>query len=99
MMLVRVVKMTFRKDAIDAFKAFFETRKDKIRNFEGCFYLELWQDHNHPDIFFTYSCWQDETSLSHYRNSAFFRETWLQTKQLFSAKAEAWSVDPIVVLP
>jgi quinol monooxygenase YgiN len=99
MMLVRMVKMTFRHDAVETFKAFFEERKDKIRNFEGCTHLELWQDYNDRTIFFTYSHWQDEAALSHYRNSAFFRDTWRQTKLLFSANAEAWSVNQLVVLP
>lgn len=94
-----MVKMTFRDDAVEAFKAFFEERKDNIRAFQGCTHLELWQDHIHRNIFFTYSHWQDETALSHYRNSAFFRATWQQTKQMFSAKAEAWSVNQLVVLP
>jgi len=98
-MLVRMVKMTFREDTVDAFKEFFEGRKEKIRGFEGCTHLELWQDDIHHTIFFTYSHWTDEAALSHYRNSAFFRETWQQTKQMFAAKAEAWSVSQLVVLP
>ncbi|MDB5249150.1 MAG: antibiotic biosynthesis monooxygenase [Segetibacter sp.] len=98
-MLVRVVKMTFREDAIDTFKGFFEGRKEQIRGFEGCTHLELWQDNLHQNIFFTYSYWQDESSLNHYRNSAFFRDTWSLTKQMFSAKAEAYSVNRLVVLP
>jgi len=98
-MLIRMVKMTFRQDCVESFKAFFDARKEKIRNFEGCDHLELWQDQNHSVIFFTYSRWKDEAALSHYRNSAFFRETWLHTKQMFSTKAEAWSVDPLIVLP
>lgn len=98
-MLIRVVKMTFRSDAVEAFRQFFEERKDKIRAFEGCSRLELWQDPIHTNIFFTYSHWNNEASLSHYRNSAFFKETWLQTKQMFAAKAEAWSAKKLVILP
>lgn len=94
-----MVKMTFREEAIDAFKVFFEERKQRIRNFDGCTHLELWQDSNHANIFFTYSHWLDEAALNHYRNSSFFRDTWQQTKQLFSARAEAWSVNQLVVLP
>ncbi|WP_018612596.1 putative quinol monooxygenase [Segetibacter koreensis] len=98
-MLVRVVKMTFRADAVKTFKEFFEERKEKIRGFDGCCHLELWQDNIDTNIFFTYSLWLNEAALSHYRNSAFFKETWRQTKLLFAAKAEAWSVDKLVVLP
>src|SRR3954469_16826365 len=98
-MLVRIVRMTFREDAVEAFKTFFDGRKELIRNFDGCMHLELWQDSNTPTVFFTYSHWKDEPALHHYRNSAFFRDTWQQTKQLFSAKAEAWSVKQEAVLP
>ncbi len=98
-MLVRVVKMIFRADAVESFKEFFEERKDKIRSFEGCTHLELWQDDLNSNIFFTYSHWNNEAALIHYRNSAFFRDTWVQTKQMFAAKAEAWSVNKLVILP
>ncbi len=98
-MLVRLVKMTFKADAVEVFKEFFEQRKDKIRSFEGCTHLELWQDNKHFNIFFTYSLWNNEGALIHYRNSAFFRDTWHHTKLMFAAKAEAWSVNQLVVLP
>jgi quinol monooxygenase YgiN len=91
--------MTFRSDAVETFKKFFDERKDRIRGFEGCTYLELWQDKTTINIFFTYSHWNDETSLSHYRNSAFFKDTWLQARQLFAAKAEAWSINQLVIMP
>ena len=97
-MLVRIVKMTLRQETVEDFKAFFEDRKEKIRSSEGCTHLELWQETLHTNIFFTYSYWTDETALNHYRNSSFFRDTWHQTKQMFAAKAEAWSVNQVVVL-
>ncbi len=98
-MLVRVVKMTFKTDTVEAFKEFFEEQKEKIRGFEGCTHLELWQDNKHTNIFFTYSHWQSEVALSRYRNSDFFKDTWHRTKLLFAAKAEAWSVDQVAVMP
>ena len=97
-MLVRIVKMTFRQDAVDNFRDFFQTRKESIRAFKGCNHLQLWQDSTELNVFFTYSLWENETALLHYRNSAFFRDTWYYTRQLFAAKAEAWSVNQIAVL-
>ncbi len=52
--MIRVVKLSFEQKYIDDFKHFFETRKELIKNFEGCTHLELWQDHDNPCIFFTY---------------------------------------------
>lgn len=98
-MLLRIVKMTFKQEEVLTFKAFFESRKDQIRAFDGCTHLELWQDEKHSNIFFTYSHWSDSAALNHYRNSAFFKQTWQQTKEMFAAKAEAWSVNQVALLP
>ena len=71
-MIIRVVKMVFKEEEIESFKALFEERKSLIRNFEGCTHLELWQDKLHSNIFFTYSWWDTEEHLNAYRNSHFF---------------------------
>jgi hypothetical protein len=94
-MIIRIVKMVFREEEIEAFKQLFEERKSLIRNFEGCTHLELWQDKFHPGIFFTYSWWDSEEYLNKYRTSHFFDETWTLTKQKFAAKPEAWSVNSL----
>lgn len=98
-MMVRVVKMHFREEEIENFRALFESRKEKIRGFEGCEYLELWQDINNPAIFFTYSHWQHPDNLEIYRKSDLFADVWAKTKALFAEKAQAWSVKPQVKLP
>ena len=92
-MIVRIVQMTFQEDKITDFILLFEERKSKIRNFPGCLHLELWQDTQQPQIFFTYSHWATETDLDHYRFSAFFKDTWGKTKALFAQKPQAWSVE------
>ena len=91
-MIVRVVKMTFREDQLAKFFSLFEKQKTQIREFEGCLHLELLQDVADPRICFTYSHWDSEGSLDAYRHSDFFRETWQQTKALFEAKPEAWTL-------
>jgi quinol monooxygenase YgiN len=92
-MIVRIVQMTFRPDSIAAFTTLFEERKQKIRDFNGCSHLELWQDCKDPRIFFTYSNWNSESDLDHYRFSEFFKDTWGKTKALFAEKPQAWSVE------
>lgn len=91
-MIKRIVQMTFDPERIDTFKAFFEKRRDTIRSFEGCRHLELWQDINHQNIFFTHSIWDSEHHLNQYRFSDFFKDTWAQTKAMFIEKPQAWSV-------
>jgi autoinducer 2-degrading protein len=93
--LVRIVKMSFEPSKIEEFLANFETNKHKIRAFEGCQFLELYQDQNKTNIFFTYSYWNSEKDLNNYRHSDLFKSVWSKTKPLFNAKPEAWSVDKL----
>lgn len=84
--------MTFREDMINDFISLFEERKEMIRGFNGCTHLELWQDTTRNNIFFTYSHWNSQEDLDHYRFSEFFKDTWGRTKALFADKPQAWSV-------
>ena len=91
-MLVRIVKLTFKKENIASFEAIFENNKKKIRQADGCTFLELLQSEEENNIFFTYSHWNSATDLENYKNSEFFKYVWLKTKQLFEDKPEAWSL-------
>lgn len=97
-MFARIVKMSFHTENIPKFLENFNLIKEKIRNAPGNRFLELYQDKNNPEIFFTYSYWETEADLENYRQSALFDEVWTFTKQLFNDKPEAWSVDKIVSL-
>ena len=97
-MIVRIVKMTFRPEAVPAFLELFDERKELIRHFEGCSHLELWREGGKDNVFFTYSHWVAEAALDHYRFSEFFKDTWGRTKALFAEKAQAWSVEQERVL-
>ncbi len=99
-MIVRIVKMTFREDEVDNFLALFDDRKKLIRTFDGCQHLELWQETGRNNVFFTYSFWDSEQHLDHYRFSELFKDTWAHTKALFADRPQAWSVErKMVVLP
>ena len=67
-MFTRIVKMEFNKEEIPTFLINFEKIKEKIRAFEGCTFLELYQDKNNTDIFFTYSRWDTSSDLENYRS-------------------------------
>ena len=97
-MIIRIVKMTFEKEKVTEFQDVFHSSKHLIRNFEGCTHLELLNDIDSPHIYFTYSHWQSTANLENYRNSELFKTVWSKTKILFSAKAEAWSVEQKVIL-
>lgn len=97
-MFVRIVKMSFHQENIPAFLENFDLMKEKIRNAPGNRFLELYQDKNNPEVFFTYSYWEEESDLENYRSSELFYDVWQFTKKLFNAKPEAWSVDKLVSL-
>ena len=89
--LIRLVRMTFRPDALDDFLALFDASAPKIRAFSGCRHLELWKDERYPNIVTTYSHWDDAHALHRYRHSALFKATWAEAKTLFAAPPEARS--------
>jgi hypothetical protein len=91
-MIRRIVKMTFRPDTCTDFLNLFNDSKDRIRQFPGCQHLELWRNSDPDYIFMTYSWWESEADLEAYRQSELFRRTWTQTKALFAARPEAWSL-------
>ncbi|MEM6646614.1 MAG: antibiotic biosynthesis monooxygenase family protein [Bacteroidota bacterium] len=92
--LRRIVRMTFRPDAVEAFVHLFETAAPHIRAFPGCHHLELWRDAEDATVFTTFSHWTDADALNAYRHSDLFRTTWAKTKPLFAAKPETWSYLP-----
>ena len=99
MKIIRLVKLTFKKEFLKDFLQELEQRKKRIRNFEGCQFLEIWQDKHQPEVVFTHSHWSSEAALDAYRKSSFFKETWTFTKSGFDKKAEAWTVQSVHRLP
>ena len=97
-MIIRIVKMSFSENNIEAFLNIFNANKIAIRNFEGCSFLELYRDKNDPNVFFTYSYWYTEAALKNYRQSVLFKNVWAKTKTLFDKPAAAWSVDKVETL-
>ncbi|PZX51864.1 quinol monooxygenase YgiN [Algoriphagus ratkowskyi] len=90
-MLIRIVRLTFRPDAVEDFLENFHVNKQSIRNFPGCLHLELWQDENEKNIFITHSHWESEEYLNQYRDSELFKSVWTFTKALFSERPVAFS--------
>lgn len=97
-MFIRIVKLSFHEENIPAFLENFEIIKERIRSAPGNRLLELYQDKDNKNIFFTYSYWETEQDLENYRTSDFFNEVWSFTKKLFNDKPQAWSVDKLASL-
>lgn len=94
-MIKRLVKMTFKPEFVEDFKALFNSKKELIAAMEGCSHVELLQDVDNPTIFFTYSLWEGPGYLEAYRNSEVFKDVWAKTKVLFDARPEAWSTETV----
>jgi quinol monooxygenase YgiN len=93
--MIRVVKLIFKEEHIDDFKTLFNARKEQIKNSDGCSLLQLWQDHENPAIFYTYSLWSAPHHLETYRLSELFRETWTTVKGWFAHEPFAFSANKI----
>jgi len=94
-MIKRIVKMVFRKENIEDFINFTDKIRETIKSHEGCLHLDILQDKKHPEIFFTYSCWNSEKDLDEYRKSDFFNNIWPETKKWFLEKPLAWSTEVV----
>lgn len=97
--MIRIVKMTFKEEHVHDFEALFAQRKERIRHFPGCMYLELWKDINDTSIFYTYSIWQDASNLDEYRQSELFQDTWTTVKKWFRENPHAFSVNKVISIP
>ncbi len=91
-MITRVVRMEFAPEKVAAFLELFNATKSQIRHFPGVMYLELHRDASNPNVFYTYSHWQDEASLEAYRVSALFESVWSRTRVLFAGRPLAYSL-------
>lgn len=94
-MIIRFVKMTFHPEHVEAFLEKVNERKERIRQFEGCTYLQILQDVNNPCIIFSHSYWNSVEDLDNYRYSDFFKEIWTVSKEKFAAPPEAWSTQSL----
>lgn len=94
-MITRIVKLTIDPAKKQDFISIFQNNKEHIRGFEGCLHVELLQNKQYDNIFFTYSKWESEDHINAYRKSELFGIVWKQTKATFCAAPEAWSVDEL----
>ena len=90
-MIKRIVKLEFKKNKTKIFKEFFKENYMKILSHEGCEKLELLEDINSKNIFFTISIWKNEEHLNNYRNSRIFKDLWKKIKLNFCNEPNAWS--------
>ncbi len=91
-MILRIVKLTFQPEKVEAFLKIFSEEKKYIEAQEGCNKVELLRDIHSENIFFTYSEWENEQALENYRQTDFFKNIWQRAKANFADKPMAWSV-------
>lgn len=94
-MIIRIVKLQFETEKVQDFLSLFDTVVTKVNSFPGCYQMYMVRDIQNPNLFFTYSQWENETALTNYRNSELFQSIWPTIKPWFSQKAEAWSTEKV----
>jgi len=91
-MLTRIVRMHFRTEEVSNFLAIFKESHPKISKVVGVHQVDLYQDWQNPDVYYTYSIWDSEEHLNVYRDSTLFEGVWAATKALFAEKPKAYSL-------
>lgn len=97
-MIVRCVRMTFKRHEAARFLELFEDWRKRIITMPGCMHLELWGDTDDERVFTTYSLWRSEGDLEHYRRSDVFNVVWPTVKKLFDAPPLAWSNQVLITM-
>lgn len=90
-MIVRLVRLKFAPEHVDAFLEFYAQSEPTIRHQPGCLALSLVQETADPTAFGTWSTWQSGRDLQAYRRSAFFRGFWPKVKSMLREPADAVS--------
>ena len=90
-MLVRIVKLSFKKEALSLFYKEFDKHKHHIASFPGCRGMKLLKGIDDPTVVMTYSHWDNKDALNNYRESDLFTGLWTKIKPMFANKPEAWS--------
>ena len=97
-MITRLVKLSLQPDKARQFEALFYQTQALIEGFEGCHKTNLFKVADNDSQYFTISYWNTEQDLENYRASTLFKNVWSQVKPLFSAKAEAWTLNGVTPL-
>lgn len=98
-MIVRIVRMEFSPETLASFDTLFARIRHKIRQQAGCQLLELHADPQHPTVRYTLSHWDSQADLDQYRHSPLFAQVWPETKALFAARPQAYSLSRIERVP
>ena len=95
-MITRLVKLSIRPESASGFETIFYNTQALIEGFEGCQKTNLFKVAGAESQYFTISYWNSEESLENYRASELFKNVWSTVKPLFSAKAEAWTLNGVI---
>ena len=92
MSIIRIVRLSFEPKHIKTFLNIYNDKKSTILAFDGCRQLQLKQDFNQSNVYYTYSHWDSNLDLENYKASNFFEVTWAQTKLLFNDRPQAFTL-------
>lgn len=92
-MIVRLVRLTFSPQSVDAFDALYAQFEARIHARPGCRMVRAMRVPDEPCQRATLSLWDAQEDLDAYRESALFGEVWPATKALFDAPPEAQSYE------
>ena len=95
-MITRLVKLSLQIEKAAEFETLFYQSQEQIENFNGCQKTNLFRSAGSQGQYFTISYWDTEQDLENYRATPLFKDVWSRVKPLFSAKAEAWTLNGVI---
>ena len=92
-MIVRLVRLKFAPEHVEAFLDFYARSEPAIRGQAGCLALSLLRETGDEAAFATWSTWRSGRDLQRYRRSPFFCDFWPAVKAMLREPAEAMSYE------
>ena len=95
-MITRIVRLSFQASFRAQFIEISREIQPTIESFAGCHSVDVLNDVDNSNVFFTYSKWDSVADLNAYRDSDFFKNVWAKTKKGFNEKPMAWSTESVI---
>ena len=94
-MVIRLVSLKCKPEDVGAFRLFLHDSAPRVRDFSGCFSLQIVNDVADSTSFFTISTWRDVDALEAYRTSPLFNQVWPRIKAFLREPARASTCEEI----
>ncbi len=98
-MILRVVKLKVDERKLEAFKLFMTNLHNEKLRLPGCLHFDFFHDKRNKNVYFSYTIWESEKYLRHYRKSELFKEVIQTLRSLCIEEPQAWTIENVFKKP